>query len=237
LMIECSGASCRSVRWIRSIGVHLLCIGDPVILSLSCVIGQVAGGSLYSPAVPERADEAQERLLKAVAHPLRHRVLTVIDEAGEASPKDVARALGEPLGRVGHHVRVLARLGAIVPTRTEQRRGATQHFYRSAVKRYFDDASAARLPRATRRALVGAYVRRLAGDAAAAAGGTGFDHPEAHLSYVLLDLDQEGMDAVAALLGQTLERVQEIKAESLERLGDAPPLLRTEVGILHFERD
>lgn len=207
-----------------------------MILSLLRAIGQVAVRRLYSPRVPERADEAQQRLLKAVSHPLRHRVFSVIDEAGEASPKEVAQTLGEPLGRVGHHVRLLARLGAIELTRTEPRRGATEHFYRSAVRRFFDDEAAARLPPETRRALVGQYLQRLLGDAAAAAGGTGFDHPEAHISYVLLDLDEEGMDAVATLLGETLERVQAIKDAAALRLAGADAPLRTEVGILHFER-
>lgn len=183
-----------------------------------------------------RADEEQERLLKAISHPLRHRVLAAIDEAGEASPKAVAARLGEPLGRVSHHVRVLARLGAIELTRTEPRRGAEEHFYRAAVRRYFDDDAWSRLPRKTRRAVIAQYVQRVLGDAAAAAAAAGFDHPKAHMSYVLLELDDEGMDAVAALLGETLERIQELNAEASRRLGDRPPALRTEVGIVHFER-
>ena len=183
-----------------------------------------------------RADEEQERLLKAISHPLRHRVLSAIDEAGEASPKAVAAQLGEPLGRVSHHVRVLAGLGAIELTRTEPRRGAQEHFYRAAVTRFFDDAAASRLPRGTRNALIAQYLRRLVGDAFAAAAGSGFDHHRAHLSYVLLELDEEGMDAVATLLGETLARIEELKAEAAERLGDRPPALRTEVGIVHFER-
>jgi DNA-binding transcriptional ArsR family regulator len=183
-----------------------------------------------------RTDDVQERLLKAIAHPLRHRVLAAIDEAGEASPKAVASALGEPIGRVSHHVRVLAGLGAIELTRTEPRRGATEHFYRTAVRQFYDDEAAARLPVGTRRALVAQYLRRLVGDAAAAAAGSGFDHRRAHLSYVLLELDDEGMDDVADVLAQALERVETIKAESAERLGGEPAPLRTEVGILHFER-
>jgi hypothetical protein len=83
---------------------------------------------------------------------------------------------------------------------------------------------------------VAQYVQRLLGDAAAAAVGTGFDHPHAHLSYVLLDLDERGMDELAAVLGETLARIQDIKAEAAERLGDESPPLHTEVGILHFER-
>ncbi len=183
-----------------------------------------------------RTDDVQERLLKAIAHPLRHRVFNAIDEAGEASPKAVAHALGEPIGRVSHHVRVLAELGAIELTRTEPRRGATEHFYKTAVTEFFDDEAAARLPIGTRRALVTQYLRKLVGDAAAAAARTGFDHRQAHLSYTLLDLDEDGMNAVAEVLAQALERVEAIRDEASERLGDAPAPLRTEVGILHFER-
>jgi DNA-binding transcriptional ArsR family regulator len=180
---------------------------------------------------------AHERLLKAIAHPLRNRILAAIDEAGEASPNEVARRLGQPLGRVSHHVRVLARLGAIEPTRTAPRRGAVEHYYRPAVKAWFDDESWARLPRATRRALFGQNLERLLGDTMAAARGTGFDHLQAHVSYTLLELDDAGMEAVAAALDETLERIQAILEEARARLGDEPPPLRTELGILHFERE
>jgi DNA-binding transcriptional ArsR family regulator len=183
-----------------------------------------------------RAGATQERLLKAIAHPLRHRILAAIDEAGEASPNQVAQQLGEPLGRVSHHVRVLARLGAIEPTRTEPRRGAVEHYYRPAVKAWFDDESWARLPRATRRAIFGQNLERLLRDAMAAAQGTGFDHLQAHVSYTLLELDEEGMDAVAATLGEALDRIAAIREEARERLGDGPGAVRTELGILHFER-
>jgi DNA-binding transcriptional ArsR family regulator len=186
--------------------------------------------------VAEPGDDLQERLVKAVAHPLRHRVLAAIDESGEASPKQVAAALGEPLGRVSHHVRVLARLGTIELTRTEPRRGATEHYYRAAVTRYFDDEAAARLPDETRQRLVTQYLQRLIGDSAAAAAGTGFDHPRAHISFTLMELDEPGMEAVADLLEETLHKVQELKAEALARLGDAEPAMKTEIGILHFGR-
>ena len=185
----------------------------------------------------ERVIGAQERLLKAISHPLRHRILAAIDEAGEASPNDVARTLQEPLGRVSHHVRVLADLEAIELTRTEPRRGAVEHYYRPAIKPWFDDESWAQLPRASRRALAGQTLERLLRDTAAAARGTGFDHVQAHVSYTLLELDQAGMDAVSEALTDALERIQAIKDEVDERLGDAPAEFRTELGIVHFQRD
>jgi len=181
------------------------------------------------------AGSSEERLFKAIAHPLRHRILVAFDETGEASPNAIAGALGEPLGRVSHHVRVLARLGAIELVRTEPRRGALEHFYRAAVQPWFDDEALARLPPATRRVVIAQPLQRLMPDVSAAAKGSGFDHLQAHVSYTLLELDAEGMNAIAALLGETLDRVQAIKAETRARLGEAPAPLSTELGIVHFE--
>ena len=69
-----------------------------------------------------------------------------------------------------------------------------------------------------------------------AARGTGFDHPRAHVSYTHLDLDDEGMDAIADLLEETLESIQAIQAAARERLDGDEPQLRTELGVVHFER-
>jgi DNA-binding transcriptional ArsR family regulator len=186
--------------------------------------------------VTTRAGEAGEKLLKAIAHPLRARILATINEGEETSPNEVSRALGEPLGRVSHHVRVLHRLGAIELVRTEPRRGAVEHYYRALVRPWFDDESWSRLPLSVRRTLFGQPLERLMHDIPEAARGTGFDHPRAHVSYSHVDLDDEGMHAVADLLRETLERVEEIEAEARERLDGDEPALRTELGIVHFER-
>lgn len=52
-------------------------------------------------------------------------------DAGEASPKELAFELGEKLGNVSYHVRILARLGLIELVRETPRRGAVEHHYRS----------------------------------------------------------------------------------------------------------
>ncbi len=178
--------------------------------------------------------EGNDQLIKAIAHPLRHRVLVVLNE-GVASPKAVADRLGEPLGRVSHHVRVLAELGAIELVGTEPRRGAVEHFYRAVIRPWFDDDAWSRLPLASRRAVFGQNLNRLMSDVAAAARGTGFDHGQAHVSWTVLDLDDDGMTAVAGLLVETLERALAIQCEARERLGGEPGQLRTELGMVHFE--
>jgi DNA-binding transcriptional ArsR family regulator len=73
------------------------------------------------------------RLEKALAPPLRARILDVLEE-GEASPRELSVALGAPLGVTAYHVRRLADLGLIVLTRQAKRRGSIEHYY-SALER------------------------------------------------------------------------------------------------------
>src|SRR6476661_6362705 len=50
--------------------------------------------------------ELDEALLRAISHPLRHRLLGMLD-GRIASPNQLARELGLPLGRVSYHIRLL----------------------------------------------------------------------------------------------------------------------------------
>jgi DNA-binding transcriptional ArsR family regulator len=181
-------------------------------------------------------DQPGEQLLKAIAHPLRQRILSAIDEHGPISPNGVAQMLSEPLGRVSHHVRVLAGLEAIELVDTQPRRGAVEHFYRARIKPWFDDDAWSKLPLSARRALFAHPLQRLLRDVTTAAAGSGFDHPRAHVSYTTFDVDDEGMDALADLLAETLDRAQAIQTEANKRLAGAEAARHTELGILHFER-
>jgi DNA-binding transcriptional ArsR family regulator len=78
-------------------------------------------------------------VLKALGHPLRMRLLTFVTERGEASPVETSRALDVPLATVSHHTRVLRDLGYIELSRTEPRRGATEHYYRALAAPFLDD--------------------------------------------------------------------------------------------------
>ena len=52
--------------------------------------------------------ELDESLLRAISHPLRHRLLGMLD-GRTASPNQLARELDLPLGRVSYHIRLLER--------------------------------------------------------------------------------------------------------------------------------
>ena len=71
-----------------------------------------------------------DELMKALSHPLRRKILGRASQP--FSPKQLARELGEPIGNVSYHVRILAEAGLIELVKTEPRRGAVEHFYRAS---------------------------------------------------------------------------------------------------------
>ena len=71
-----------------------------------------------------------QRLLKALAHPLRAKALPLFAE-GTVSPIQVARQLDVDVSHLAYHIRVLRQLGLIELVETRQRRGALEHFYRA----------------------------------------------------------------------------------------------------------
>jgi hypothetical protein len=51
-----------------------------------------------------------------------------------SSPRDLSRALDQPLSNVSYHVRVLAECAAVSLVSTKPVRGSMQHFYCSTVE-------------------------------------------------------------------------------------------------------
>ncbi len=185
----------------------------------------------------EKAD-SQARLIKAISHPLRHRILISLNERA-ASPSTLAKELGEPLGNVSYHVKYLHSHDAIELVDTRVARGAIEHIYRAISRPFFDDEHWSRLPVSLRRALFDDGMQKAWEHMVAAAEADGFDDPRSHSSWTQLDLDGEGYDAVVELLAETLDRVLEIQAECAGRRADgaaADPGKRTEVAIFHYER-
>lgn len=76
------------------------------------------------------SDEDLRNRHKALAHPLRERILRALAE-GESSPGDLAETMGAPMGVVSYHMRMLRDYGLVELVRTEPRRGALKHFYRA----------------------------------------------------------------------------------------------------------
>lgn len=74
-------------------------------------------------------------LIKAIDHPLRRRMLRLLNEREEPlSSMQMADELGISLSITAYHVRILHELRAVVRAGKRQVRGALQRFYKSKVK-------------------------------------------------------------------------------------------------------
>jgi DNA-binding transcriptional ArsR family regulator len=184
------------------------------------------------PATARRLDEG---LARALAHPLRQRILMLLEHEVQ-TPLDLARAIGEPLNKIGYHVHALREAGCIELVKTEHRRGAIAHFYRPTSRAFLTDEQWAGLPLSMRRRLVAQTLSDVVSDAREAAEGDGFDHDEVHVTRTELELDDEGFAELAELLNSTLDRALVIQAESAARLAGASGPHRTLMGLLHFHR-
>jgi DNA-binding transcriptional ArsR family regulator len=176
-----------------------------------------------------------ERLIRGLAHPLRWRLLELLTERGESSPVELARLLDQPLATVSHHMRVLRDSQCVELTRTEQRRGAIEHYYQALVPAFFDDEQWSQMPAVLRRTLAGQTFRRLVEEAAAAGAAGAFDAPGSHLDRMLIELDDQGWLELSDLLTDALRRVQAIQGQSDTRRKAGTNVRVSEIALLHFE--
>ena len=179
-----------------------------------------------------------ERVAKALSHRLRLRILERLTEHGVASPSELAAALGEPLGNVSYHVRMLRELDCLELVRTEPRRGALEHFYRGRVSPWLNDEQWAQLPATFRRKTLARTLSEILEAAAGAGRQGGFDGPDSHVSRIELAIDEAGSLEIAALLNETREAALRIHAASASRRAerglDASPPIVTELALIHL---
>ncbi|HVO55011.1 MAG TPA: winged helix-turn-helix domain-containing protein [Solirubrobacterales bacterium] len=184
--------------------------------------------------------DADRQLVKALAHPVRAKALTILNER-VASPIEISGELGVPVGTVSYHVSELERIGWVKLVKTEQRRGAVEHFYRGVARNYLDDRFWAELSDAARdntsltvfRVLISAARESLA-------AGLFDERKDRHASVVTYDLDEQGWAEAHDLYEQTLNRLMDIGLESEVRLAESPAGgskvdVRATFGLLAFE--
>jgi DNA-binding transcriptional ArsR family regulator len=177
-------------------------------------------------------ETSEARIAKALAHPLRARILQRLGER-VASPGDLAVELNAPLGVVSYHVRMLRDYDCVELVRTEPRRGALQHFYRATARPNFDEDQWRSLPSGLRGELSGETLQELVDDLGQAADAGMLEDPEVIVTRTPLELDERAFKKLNRLLTRTQEQALQIAAESRARDGEVFP---TELALLHFKR-
>jgi DNA-binding transcriptional ArsR family regulator len=177
-----------------------------------------------------------QQLAKALAHPLRVRILTSLHR-GISSPNQLAQELDEPLGNVSYHVKTLLEYDCVELVKTEPRRGAVEHFYRATERAFFSDADWAKIPASARKGIEGVILEAIGQDATVAlTEGTIDARTDSHVSRTPLVLDETGWTELSKLLGDTLEGAMKIGEESATRLADEKAEgINSSLSLLHFE--
>jgi DNA-binding transcriptional ArsR family regulator len=159
-----------------------------------------------------------QRLVKALAHPLRVEILAILNER-MASPNELSKELEEGLSQVSYHVKVLKDFECIEMVKTEPRRGAVEHYYRATARAFLTDPDWKSLPDSVKPGVSSSAMQMILEDVFGALEGGTFDaRDDRHLSWTPGVVDEQGWQESVDLVAETLERIMKIHEASAKRL-------------------
>jgi len=161
------------------------------------------------------------RYVKAMSHPLRVRILAMLQER-TATPVQLAEWLGARLGTVAYHVRTLHRFGLVELVDETRVRGAVAHHYRAKQRPVLSDEAWSGAAPIAKQAAVSSTLQTIDDYARASAAAGGFDRGDAHLSRLRMKLDAQGWKELAEAAKQLLDDATRIEAEAEARLKADP---------------
>jgi DNA-binding transcriptional ArsR family regulator len=172
-----------------------------------------------------RAERDRSTAAAVLAHPVRVRVLEVLNER-DMSPIEYCREGLAPAGmdvsHVAYHFRELAEFGCLTVVEENKRRGSIEHVYRGIGRAYFSDAdwsgvSPEDRPRITRTVIQG-LLARIEG---ALMTETFESREDRHLTWIAMRLDEQGWKEMVTALGAAFGEVEQIRNDAERRLAES----------------
>lgn len=161
------------------------------------------------------------RIVRAMGHPVRNDALSILNER-VASPNEISKELGESVGHVSYHIKVLKECDCIELVDTAPRRGAMEHYYRATSRAFLSAEEWAKLPASIRPGISASVLQTLINDVSEALKSGSLDRrDDRHMSWTPMIVDEQGWEDTAKILEGALERVFEVQAESADRLAKA----------------
>lgn len=172
------------------------------------------------PAKTEVAPGLDINKLKALSHPLRYRALHIFNTR-VASPNEVGLELGVDVNKIAYHVRVLVKYDCVELVHTEQRRGATEHFYRATKRALLADDEWARIPDNFKDDISAGHLQ-VTGEAitASLASGAFNARDDRRQSWIPMEVDDQAWAEAIAVLAEAEEKLLSIQAASLDRIAE-----------------
>lgn len=200
----------------------------------------------------DRRSPDDQSICEALKHPIRVRILEALCEEDLSPIRFLRRGLLPPgfdfeddeknaLSHIAYHFKELLKANCIVLMETIPRRGTNEHVYRSKMLALHTDEDFEVLNLERRRQISRSTLQMLVARAEGAIYQGTFDkRPDRHLSWVPMELDEEGWQQLRDLQAETLERAQGIKAAAIARKhergeDDDTPRFTATFGALAFE--
>jgi DNA-binding transcriptional ArsR family regulator len=159
----------------------------------------------------------EARMVRSAAHPVRAKALSMMAER-PTSPKEIAAAVGKPIGNVAYHIDELEKAGMVMLVDEKKRGGATEHFYLATT---IDDETSSRLDPHQRAILAQNGLHLIIADAAQAVeSGTLSSRVDAQMARIPLYLDEEGWREIRDLYVTALDAALAAAARSAKRLDE-----------------
>jgi Helix-turn-helix domain len=165
--------------------------------------------------------QAQVQLAKAMTHPLRVEIWTIINER-VASPNEIAAELGENLTDVAYHMRKLQKLGCAELVDTRPVRGAVEHFYRASRRSLISTEDWDEVPETEKAPLGDRFMQAILDDyAVARKADTATRDKHFHIGRTPMVVDAAGRDRILELLEEARLAALEEQKASLLRIGES----------------
>jgi hypothetical protein len=192
------------------------------------------------------AKKRAETICAVLKHPLRVRILEVLNEGPRSPsqfveegliPKEHFTTYQQALSLASYHFRELEKEGCLEVIESIPRRGAVEHVYRGLARVFFDDAEFEATAAEDRRELSRISLQGLIARADRAVWEETFDaRADRHLTWMPMQLDERGWEEMIAALASTFGELSQIRHDARDRLAaSGEKVVAATVGMLGFE--
>jgi DNA-binding transcriptional ArsR family regulator len=180
----------------------------------------------------------EERVSYGLGHRLRIEILCLLNEA-TYSASELAKRTGQTLTTISHHIKELAKDGAIELARTEKVRNADQHFYRAVTLPEISDEEAEKLPPSVKQEYAAVILQAAMAEGLDALWAEKLNRdPLVCMKWRWFNLDEQGRREFAEEQRESWDRLVAVEAGSLARRIDSGEEPTTMIGVtLGFERN
>jgi DNA-binding transcriptional ArsR family regulator len=186
---------------------------------------------------PQDQGLINHRLVAAISHPTRMHAMSVLWNR-EASPREIAAELDEPVNNVTYHMKQLVELGWIelVAQRPAHGGRVMESFYKATRSSVFDDSDLEAIGTRGRSMMNTIILNDMSQDIREAMlSGTFSERDDNQLTRIPIEVDEEGWEETKQVLDRALEELLAVKARVVNRAAESgETTFPTKVEIIHF---